>query len=116
MAVTTNSYTSEKITQGRSFYVNNKLNDEPEREKAEAVIWNGMYMLALPNGHVYALDGRQNKTYRSAALGDYVYEGYYFENIPCLLLAQPASGRGGNRCISERRTGESASSTRTSRT
>ena len=82
MAVTTNSYTSEKITQGRSFYVNNRLNDEPEREKAEAVIWNGMYMLALPNGHVYALDGRQNKTYRSAALGDYVYEGYYFENIP----------------------------------
>lgn len=82
MAVTTNSYTSEKITQGRSFYVNNKLNDEPEREKAEAVIWNGMYMLVLPNGHVYALDGRQNKTYRSAALGDYVYEGYYFENIP----------------------------------
>ena len=82
MAVATNSYTSEKITQGRSFYVNNKLNDEPEREKAEAVIWNGMYMLALPNGHVYALDGRQNKTYRSAALGDYVYEGYYFENIP----------------------------------
>ncbi len=82
MAVATNSYTSEKITQGRSFYVNNRLNDEPEREKAEAVIWNGMYMLALPNGHVYALDGRQNKTYRSAALGDYVYEGYYFENIP----------------------------------
>jgi len=82
MAVATNSYTSEKITQGRSFYVNNKLNDEPEREKAEAVIWNGMYMLALTNGHVYALDGRQNKTYRSAALGDYVYEGYYFENIP----------------------------------
>ena len=82
MAVATNSYTSEKITQSRSFYVNNRLNDEPEREKAEAVIWNGMYMLALPNGHVYALDGRQNKTYRSAALGDYVYEGYYFENIP----------------------------------
>lgn len=81
-AVATNSYTSEKITQGRSFYVNNRLNDEPERERAEAVIWNGMYMLALPNGHVYALDGRQNKTYRSAALGDYVYEGYYFENIP----------------------------------
>lgn len=82
MAVAKNSYTSEKITQSRSFYVNNRLNDEPEREKAEAVIWNGMYMLALPNGHVYALDGRQNKTYRSAALGDYVYEGYYFENIP----------------------------------
>ena len=58
MAVATNSYTSEKITQSRSFYVNNRLNDEPEREKAEAVIWNGMYMLALPNGHVYALDGR----------------------------------------------------------
>lgn len=92
MAVTTNSYTSEKITQGRSFYVNNRLNDEPEREKAEAVIWNGMYMLALPNGHVYALDGRQNKTYRSAALGDYVYEGYYFENIPAACWLNRRAG------------------------
>ena len=84
MAVATNSYTSEKITQGRSFYVNNRLNDELEREKAEAVIWNGMYILSFPNGHAYALDGRQNKSYRSAALGDYVYEGYYFENIPAI--------------------------------
>ena len=92
MAVATNSYTSEKITQGRSFYVNNRLNDEPEREKAEAVIWNGMYMLALPNGHVYALDGRQNKTYRSAALGDYVYEGYYFENIPAACWLNRRAG------------------------
>lgn len=92
MAVATNSYTSEKITQGRSFYVNNLLNDEENRAQAEAVIWNGMYMIAFPNGHVYALDGRQNKTYRSAALGDYVYEGYYFENIPAACWLNRRAG------------------------
>lgn len=91
-AVATNSYTSEKITQGRSYYVNNLLNDEPEREKGEAVIWNGMYVLAFPNGHAYALDGRQNKSYRSAALGDYVYEGYYFENIPAACWLNRRAG------------------------
>ena len=49
-----------------------------------------MYLLALPNGHVYVMDGRQNKTYRSASMGDFVYECYYWENIPavCWMCAR----------------------------
>ena len=81
MAVTSTTITDQRITQGRSWYVNNRLTREPGLQDSEAVIFDGMYLLAV-NGHVYALDGKQNKTYRSASLGDFVYEGYYFENIP----------------------------------
>lgn len=82
MAIASNSITSEKITQGRSYYVNARLTAEPDLADAEAVIWNGMYLLSLPNGHVYALDGRQSKSYKSASLGDFVYECCYWENVP----------------------------------
>jgi len=81
-AIASNSITSEKICQGRSFYVNAQLTKETGLSDAEAVIWNGMYLLALPNGHVYAMDGRQSKSYKSASLGDFVYECYYWENVP----------------------------------
>ena len=43
-----------------------------------------MYLLALPNGHVYVMDGRQSKSYKSASLGDFVYECYYWENVPAV--------------------------------
>lgn len=82
MAIASNSITSEKIAQNRSWFVNARLTREEGLSDAEAVIWNGMYLLALPNGHVYVLDGRQSKSYRSESLGDFVYECCYWENIP----------------------------------
>ena len=82
MAIASNAVTSEKIAQGRSFYVNARLTLEKDLDQAEAVVWNGMYLLALPDGHVYAMDGRQTKSYRSASLGDFIYECYYWENVP----------------------------------
>jgi len=81
-AVASAAYTSEKLAQQRSFYVNARLTEEPNLSDAEAVIWNGMYVLALPNGHCYVMDGRQQKSYKSASLGDFVYECYYWENVP----------------------------------
>lgn len=81
-AVASAAYTSEKLAQQRSFYVNARLTEEPNLADAEAVIWNGMYVLSLPNGHCYVMDGRQQKSYRSASLGDFVYECYYWENVP----------------------------------
>ena len=82
MAIASNSITSEKLTQGRSYYVNARLTAEPDLAAAEAAVWNGMYLLSLPNGHVYVLDGRQTKSYKSASLGDFVYECCYWENVP----------------------------------
>jgi hypothetical protein len=81
-AIASNAVTSEKLAQGRSYYVNARLTKESDLSDAEAVIWNGMYLLALPDGHVYVMDGRQRKSYRSASLGDFVYECYYWENVP----------------------------------
>jgi len=81
MAVTSNYLTGERVGQNRSYYINPKLVNE-ELQKAEAVNWKGMALFAFPNGHVYVLDGRQNKTYKSQSLGDYVYEGYYWEDVP----------------------------------
>ena len=82
MAIASNAVTSEKIAQGRSFYVNARLTHEEDLAQAEAAVWNGMYLLGLPNGHVYVMDGRQNKSYRSASMGDFIYECYYWENVP----------------------------------
>ena len=82
MAIASNAITSEKLCQGRSFYVNAQLTEESALGEAEAVIWNGMYLLSLPDGHVYAMDGRQSKSYKSASLGDFVYECYYWEHVP----------------------------------
>ena len=83
-AITSSSLTGEKIIQNRSHYLNARLTDELSLPEAEAVIWRGMYLLALPEGHVYVLNGRQSKTYRSAALGDFVYEGFFWDGIPAL--------------------------------
>lgn len=82
-AITTNSLTAERIVQNRSFFVDSRLTREPHLEDAAAVSWNGMYLVAV-NRHIYLLDGRQDKTYRAKSQGDYVYECYYWDNVPAI--------------------------------
>lgn len=82
-AVSVNNLTGDRAGQNRSFYLNARLTTETISE-AEGVSWRGMYLLGFPNGHVYILDGRQAKTYRSESLGDFCYEGWYWENVPAL--------------------------------
>lgn len=86
-AVTTNVVTSERICQNRSFYIDGQLTGEADLKNARGTAWMGMYLLAV-NGRVYVLDGRQQKTYRSESLGDYVYECYFWDNVPvnCWLV------------------------------
>ena len=81
--VSISDMSGQRVSQNRSYFLNPRLRDE-ELSQGEAVVWQNMYLLAFPNGHVYALDARQEKSYRSAALGDFVYEGYYWENIPAV--------------------------------
>lgn len=80
-AITTNALTAERIVQNRSFYVDPRLTREEHLEQAEAVSWNGMLLVGI-NGHVYLLDGRQNRSYRAKSQSDYIYECYYWENVP----------------------------------
>ena len=91
-AITSSSLTGEKIIQNRSLYLNAQLANEPSLPEAEAAVWQGMYLLAVPEGHVYILNGRQTKTFRSSALSDFVYEGFYWENVPALCWYLQRSG------------------------
>lgn len=91
-AITSSSLTGEKIIQNRGLYLNAQLTNEPSLPEAEAAVWQGMYLLAVPEGHVYILNGRQTKTFRSSALGDFVYEGFYWENVPALCWYVQRSG------------------------
>lgn len=91
-ALSVTNVSGERVTQNRSFYVNPRLTAEDRMGEAEAVEWNGQYLLSFPNGHVYVMDGRQKKSYRSAALGDFVYECYYWENIPAVCWLPIKSG------------------------
>ena len=91
-AITSSSLTGEKIIQNRSLYLNAQLTKEPSLPEAEAAVWQDMYLLAVPEGHVYVLHGRQTKTFRSAALSGFVYEGFYWENVPALCWYVRRSG------------------------
>lgn len=90
-AITTNVLTAERIVQNRSFFVDPRLTKEEGLEKAEAVSWNGMYLIGV-NSHVYLLDGRQNKSYKAKSQGDYVYECYYWENVPAVCWLDHKDG------------------------
>ncbi len=94
-AVSANYLTGDRAGQNRSYYLNSKLCGE-DLSSAEAISWNGMYLLSFPNGHVYVLDARQSKAYRSESLGDFVYEGYYWENVPAICWLNYESGAAEN--------------------
>ena len=72
--------------------IRDRLTNEPSLPEAEAAVWQGMYLLAVPEGHVYILNGRQTKTFRSSALGDFVYEGFDWEDVPALCWYVQRSG------------------------
>lgn len=79
-AITTNSLTAERIAQNRSYRVDTKL--VKEENFAGAFVENYENMLCIfVNGHVYVLDGNQ-KSYSSRDTTDFVYECYYFEDVP----------------------------------
>lgn len=72
---------SHYALQNRSYFIDAQLTKEPNLAEAAAVEWNGYYLLAL-NGRCYVLDGKQYKSYKPQSRGDYVYECYYWTNIP----------------------------------
>lgn len=83
-ALTSNAVTFERTVQNRSEYLDFKLTREEGLENAVCCEWQGYFVLAV-NGHCYVLDSKQ-RTAKSRNNSNFVYEGYYWENIPASTL------------------------------
>lgn len=87
--IVSSNITARETLQNRSYFVDARLTKEGNLEDAVSVYWNGWYVVCV-NGHCYVLDGRQNKTYKPQSNGDYVYECYYWENVPAVCFLEDA--------------------------
>ena len=68
----------------RSYFVNGRLLEEVELERAYSFVWNGFYLLAV-NNHIYALDGNQRNSWGNEKT-NLVYECYFLDNVPAKVL------------------------------
>lgn len=82
-AITSSSVKEHRSVQDRSFFVNAKLQNEPNMDKAVAATWNGYFVLCL-NDHCYVADARQQTAMSSTE--EYGYEWYYWTNIPAKVM------------------------------
>ena len=79
-ALTTNSLTAERITQNRSYRVDPKLIGE-DLQDAVSCNFQNSYLIFV-GGHVYGLDGRQQRSYPNRNDTAFLYECFYWENVP----------------------------------
>lgn len=85
-AVTAQDVTGEKYAQNRSFYLNGKLLDEPNLDKAYACVYKDMYWLCV-NNVCYILDGLQAvQTDKSMPYATRQYCGFYRTNVPANIM------------------------------
>ena len=89
-ALTNNVLTAEKIMQNRSFRVDPKLIEEPLSE-AVCCSWDGCYLVFV-NGHVYGMDGRQQRSYPSRNDTEFIYECFYWDNVPARCVLRVVEG------------------------
>ena len=74
------SQDEEHKVQNRSYFIDKKLLNEENIDKAYSFVFDGKYYLAV-NGHCYVLDGNQRNSWGNDKT-NLVYECYYLENIP----------------------------------
>ncbi len=81
-AITAQDITGEKYGQNRSFYLNGKLLEESNLEKAFSFVYKDMYWLCV-NDVAYILDGLQPlQTDKSLPYSTRQYVGFYRTNLP----------------------------------
>ncbi len=90
-AIVSNNLTNERTIQNRSYFVDSVLTKEANLQNAISTTWNG-YFIVCVNGHCYLLDGKQDKTYKDKSGSNYVYECYYWTNIPAVCFCNYKEG------------------------
>lgn len=82
--VESNNVKYTRSTQLRSFYVNTRLMNESDLDKAHGCVWGRFYVLFV-NSHCYVANSQQlNKN----AAGGTGYEWTYWDNIPAVCSAE----------------------------
>ena len=77
-AVSGTDASQQRTIQNRSYFVDNKLRTEPNKESAVAVAWGNLFLLSFPgSGHCYVADARSHVGMNES----FVYEWFYWENI-----------------------------------
>lgn len=89
-ALTTNSLTAERIAQNRSYRVDPKLLSE-DLSEAVSCSCDGTFLVFV-GGRVYGLDGRQQRSYPTRSDTGFVYECFYWDNVPARAVARRIVG------------------------
>lgn len=80
-ALTSQDITGRELTNSRSFFLNGKLLNETDLDKAYAFVYKDFYILAV-NGVLYILDGLQSvQTDKSAPYSTRQFVGYFRDNV-----------------------------------
>jgi len=85
-ALTSQDITGKELTNLRSFFLNGKLLEETDLEKAYAFVYKDFYILAV-NNVLYLLDGLQSvQTDKSAPYSTRQFVGYYRDGIDANVM------------------------------
>lgn len=80
-ALNTATLTDEIYVYHKSYYIDNKLKQEPNLGSAVGIVNDGKYYLAI-NDHVYVADSRFKTTNSNSKYSNYQYEWFYWINLP----------------------------------
>lgn len=80
-ALNTATLTDEIYVYHKSYYIDNKLKQEPNLGSAVGIVNDGKYYLAI-NDHVYVADSRFKTTNSNSKYSNYQYEWFYWTNLP----------------------------------
>lgn len=80
-ALNTATLTDERYVYHKSYYIDEKLKQENNLNKAVGIVNDGKYYLAV-NDHVYVADSRFKSNTNNSKYSNYQYEWYYWTNLP----------------------------------
>ena len=83
MAIEPNEDEQSRI-RDRSYFVNGRMLEEPNLDKAYSFVHDGFYLLAV-NNHIYVLDGNQRNSWGNQKT-NLVYECYFLDDVPAKTM------------------------------
>lgn len=84
-AITAEELTGEKISQERSYYIGEAIQEAQHKTEAIGIVYRDFYVLAL-DGTMYLMDLQQKTYEKNSPYSSFQYECYYWPEIPVTAL------------------------------